>query len=201
MANTSPRHGQTWPGFLENKSKKQPAPPSLLAQATVERYPWAMIKRIKRYYENCGPFQSLFFFGVVAFMFYRQFQYGNAIGRSVMISIFVICFLAPILVIPMSIRNPYRATRIAGFYQYALMFFIAISYFNVLSLPGIAYLGITFSVFVYIGWGFWFFSSPALATARGYVFDQDRALDSEERYLKDEVEQNAGLLGHERDES
>lgn len=99
----------------------------------------------------------------------------------------------------MSIRNPYRAMKLARFYQYGLMAFIASTYFNILSLPGLAYIGVIFTVFAYVGWSFWFFSSPSLATARGHVFDQDRALDFEERSLKEEIEENAGLLDGERD--
>jgi hypothetical protein len=157
-----------------------------------------MFKRFQRYYENFGPVQTLIFLGVMIFLIYRQLQYGTVLARAIMTTFLIAGFFAPLPLMGLCERNPHAASKTAKYLQYLILAFIVINYFNVYTFPGYIYFLFLLSIFVFIGWSFWFFSSPRVATARGGNYDHSRALAQEEMYLNQEIANNEKLL--ERDQ-
>jgi len=153
-----------------------------------------MITRIKRYYENNGPLQSTILLAILVFLFYNQLRYGSQLAKAVMTTLLIAGFLAPIPFIGWCVRHPYATLKAARYFQYSVMGFFAVDYLGLIQMPGYVYFILILMIFVYVGWGFWFFSSPAIATRRGMDYDHNRALDSEESNLKEEIEHNTNLL-------
>ncbi len=158
----------------------------------------SMITRIKRYAENNGPIYTLINIGVLGFLIWFHTGYDNLATVVVMESLVVSAFLLPYFTIRWSHRHPMAAYRMTKYGHYMMMAFVMLSVTNVVNAPWMVWLLFHLLIVTMLGWSFWFFSSPTIATNRGLNFDQNRVLDAEETYLKEEIEHNTDMLNDDK---
>jgi hypothetical protein len=154
-----------------------------------------MINRFRLYQQNVGTFSTITWIVVLGYLVWNQFQWNANSTKVVMLTVFGLCLIAPLAVMPICERYPRQSARLMSYLQYVLLGFILISFFNVYQFPGMVYLLFVPMVFFFFGWSFWFFSSPQIFTDRRVVAIHDRMMAEEERALEHEIKVHQGLYG------
>jgi Ca2+/Na+ antiporter len=146
-----------------------------------------MIDRFRLFHQNMGAGNTLIWVVVLGYFVWVTTQNFNPAGMVVMFSVMGLCLIAPLAIMPLCERNPYRASKIARGLQFAILAYIALSFFNVFQLPPPWSFLFILVLFLMFGWTFWFHSSPKVWSARRYAHFENSMLDAEEAALQREV--------------
>lgn len=153
-------------------------------------YAVLMITRFRTYAQNRGPYGLLTWGVVLAILIWNQFRFFTTTAALIILPIMGLCLIAPLAIMPLCERNPARAARVQNTIWNILLVYIVLSFFNLFVPPVLVSLGVILFVFFMFGWGFWFYSSPAVVTNRRYEGMQAHWLEREEAALAEEVEAN-----------
>lgn len=152
------------------------------------------MNRFRLYSQNLGGVNLMIWLLVLAYLVWAQFQYSSSLATWVMLVVLGLCLLAPLAIMPICERYPGRSAQIARWVQFVILGFVVLSWTNVVMIPWYAYLVFVGTVFLYFGWTFWFYSSPAVFTGRRVGGLHERYMAAEEAELVREVEANQQML-------
>lgn len=147
-----------------------------------------MMNRFRIYMENRGRLGLLGWVAILVFLIWNQFRVFTPAFAAVMLVGLALCLVAPLAIMPLSERDPARSARRQQIIWNGLLGVLLLSF--VVQYHPLLWLGFTLVLFFMFGWGFWFYSSPAVVTNRRWSGIQDRAMDAEESALRREVEAN-----------
>ncbi len=153
-------------------------------------YTASMIQRFRLYQQNVGTVNAVVWVLVLVYLVYGQFGSMSRQTTVIMLTVMGLCLIAPLAIMPICERFPVRAAKTARLLQYGILVFFLISIFNVVPVPGWAFMIAILFVFFYFGWNFWFFSSPAIFTNRRAEGMHERQMAYEEAALQEEIDRN-----------
>ena len=156
-----------------------------------------MIKRVQRYVDNLGVLNAVIMLAFVGFFTWRMFQLSNPVAMALFGGSALLMVLLPLAVMPYFLPRPGLAMRFMRVGQYAFYVLIANAILNLVPIPIAAGIVIIMSLYFYVGFGFWFFSSPRIITSQGEAKWMDRIERHEEAVLRDEIDRNEQLLDRE----
>lgn len=149
-----------------------------------------LITRFKTYAQNRGQ-HGLWTWGIIlGILVWNQFRYFTPTITMIVLPIMGLCLIAPLAIMPLCERNPMLAARVQNTIWNLMIVYIVLSFFNFFMPPVLVSLGIILLVFFMFGWGFWFYSSPAVVTNRRYEGMQAQWMAHEEAALQREIEEN-----------
>jgi Ca2+/Na+ antiporter len=149
-----------------------------------------MINRFRLFHQNMGTGNTLIWVVVLGYFVWVTTQNFNPVGMVVMFSIMGLCLIAPLAIMPLCERNPYRASRIARGLQFMILGYIALSFFNVFQIPAPWSMLFILFLFLMFGWTFWFHSSPRVWSVNRVTRYQNQMLAAEEAALNAEIASN-----------
>ncbi len=156
-----------------------------------------MIKRVQRYVDNLGVLNAVLMLAFVGFFTWRMFQLSNPLSMAIFGGSALFMALLPLGVMPFFLPRPALAIRFMRVGQYAFYALIANALLNLVPIPLWAGIVIIMSLYFYVGFGFWFFSSPRIITSQGESKLVNRYERREEAVLRDEIARNDQLLSRE----
>ena len=153
-----------------------------------------MIKRVQRYVDNLGVLNAVLMLAFVGFFTWRMFQLSNPLSMAIFGGSALFMSLLPLVVMPFFLSRPALAMRFMRVGQYAFYALIANAFLNLVPIPLWAGIVIIMSLYFYVGFGFWFFSSPRIITSQGETKWMDRIERHEESVLRDEIARNDRVI-------
>ena len=147
-----------------------------------------MITRFKTYAQNRGQHGLWTWVIILAFLVWNQFRYFTPTATMIVLPIMGLCLIAPLAIMPLCERNPMLAARVQNTIWNLLIVYIVLGFFNLFVPPVLLSFGVVLLVFFMFGWGFWFYSSPAVMTNRRYEGMQAKWMEQEEAALVQEIE-------------
>lgn len=127
---------------------------------------------------------------VLAVLVWHQISFFTPTATMIILPVMGLCLVAPLALMPICERYPVQSSRVERMIWNLLLVYIVLSFFQFFVPPGLVSFGVILFVFFLFGWGFWFYSSPAVVTNRRYVTLEARWHEQAEASLVAEVEAN-----------
>lgn len=148
-----------------------------------------MIRRVQRYVDNLGALNGVLLLGFVGFVTWRMSQVTSTPGMVVFGVVSVFLLVLPLVVMPFFVARPQLAFRCIRVVQFVIYGYIGLLITNIVPIPMAVVIGMLVVIYLHVGFGFWFFSSPRIVTCDGERKWVERVEKNEEARLVREIAQ------------